>query len=73
MQTNQYDLQARIYALAVHRWLKQRLGEQYQYDQHFGGVVYLFLRGVGLDPAAGVHCWRPTEQEILKMQRQGPI
>ncbi len=73
MQTNQYDLQARIYALAVHRWLEQRLGAQYQYDQHFGGVVYLFLRGVGLDPAAGVHCWRPTEQEILKMQKQGPI
>jgi exodeoxyribonuclease V beta subunit len=73
MQTNQYDLQARIYALAVHRWLVQRLGSQYQYDVHFGGVVYLFLRGVGLDAAAGVHCWRPSEQEILRLQKQGPI
>ncbi len=73
MQNNQYDLQARIYALAVHRWLSSRLGEQYNYDQHFGGVVYLFLRGVGLEPAAGVHCWRPSLQEMQTLEKRGPL
>jgi exodeoxyribonuclease V beta subunit len=73
MHTNQYDLQARIYALAVHRWLAKSLGKQYQYERHFGGVIYLFLRGVGLNRDAGIHCWRPSEPEITKLQQRGPL
>lgn len=40
-----YDLQYHIYTLALHRFLKHRM-EGYGYEQHFGGVMYLFLRGV---------------------------
>ena len=40
-----YDLQYILYLLALHRLLKARL-PGYDYDQHIGGAVYLFLRGV---------------------------
>ena len=40
-----YDLQYLIYTLALHRYLKLRLPD-YDYDQHIGGVYYLFLRGM---------------------------
>ncbi len=40
-----YDLQYVLYLLALHRLLKARL-PSYDYDQHIGGAVYLFLRGV---------------------------
>ena len=45
-----YTLQSYFYALALHRYLRWRLGEAYDYDVHFGGSVYLFTRGmVGQD------------------------
>ncbi|WP_336367841.1 exodeoxyribonuclease V subunit beta [Marinobacter sp. C2H3] len=40
-----YDLQYVLYLLALHRLLKARL-PGYRYEQHVGGAVYLFLRGV---------------------------
>lgn len=45
MQAHQYDLQYAIYALALHRFLKLRV-EGYDFDTHFGGVYYLYLRGM---------------------------
>jgi len=47
MLGKRYDLQAVLYLLALHRLLKCRLGTDYDYDQHMGGYVYLFLRGNG--------------------------
>ncbi len=40
-----YDLQYLLYTLALHRYLKQRIGA-YRYSEHFGGVYYLFLRAM---------------------------
>lgn len=40
-----YHLQYLIYSVALHRYLKLRLRD-YHYDQKFGGVFYLFLRGM---------------------------
>ncbi|AFA41332.1 exonuclease V (RecBCD complex), beta subunit [Wigglesworthia glossinidia endosymbiont of Glossina morsitans morsitans (Yale colony)] len=40
-----YDLQYQMYTLALHRYLKNRL-KKYEYNQHFGGIYYLFLRGI---------------------------
>ncbi len=42
---NFYDLQFLIYSLALHRYLKRRIAH-YQVKQHFGGVYYLYLRGM---------------------------
>jgi len=44
MTEHNYFLQAYIYSLALHRYLEKRL-ETYSYETHFGGVIYLFLRG----------------------------
>ena len=55
MATSEYDLQALLYAVAVHRWLRLRLGPAYDFDTHFGGVRYLFSRGLErADPMRGV-------------------
>jgi exodeoxyribonuclease V beta subunit len=67
-----YPLQALLYALALHRHLQQRL-PGYRHEQHFGGVLYLFVRGVrpawtladGL--SAGVHHQRPTLQALQQL------
>lgn len=47
-----YHLQALVYTVATHRLLGQRLpgyrdGGAAAYDEHVGGHVYLFLRGMG--------------------------
>ena len=52
-----YEVQYVLYTLALHRLLKSRL-PNYDYEQHMGGAVYLFLRGVDT-PSAGVHALRP--------------
>jgi len=49
MDEHRYDVQYLIYTLAVHRFLKHRLGEAYCYERDFGGAYYLFLRGLTLD------------------------
>lgn len=40
-----YILQYHIYTVALHRYLSARL-PNYRYEDHFGGVYYLFLRGM---------------------------
>ncbi|MFT6123161.1 MAG: exodeoxyribonuclease V beta subunit [Oleiphilaceae bacterium] len=49
MNDHRYDVQYILYTLATHRYLKHRLGEGYDYERDFGGVYYLFLRGLALD------------------------
>ncbi len=46
MQHSEYDLQALIYTVALHRWLRFRLGAQYDYARDMGGIRYLFCRGL---------------------------
>ncbi|MCK9530195.1 MAG: exodeoxyribonuclease V subunit beta [Gammaproteobacteria bacterium] len=57
---NRYDLQYLIYCVALHRYLKRRVAG-YDYERHFGGVYYLFLRGMDVRRGAetGVHFDRP--------------
>ncbi len=45
MLAHHYPLQALVYSLALQRWLQQRL-PGYQHAQHFGGALYLFVRGL---------------------------
>ena len=40
-----YDLQYLLYSIALHRYLSQRIPD-YQYERHFGGVYYLFIRAM---------------------------
>ncbi|WP_349986292.1 UvrD-helicase domain-containing protein [Stenotrophomonas sp. WHRI 8082] len=57
MQHSEYDLQALIYTVALHRWLRFRLGNQYDYARDMGGIRYLFCRGLEV-PGHGVHAAR---------------
>jgi exodeoxyribonuclease V beta subunit len=50
MRDDLYILQYHLYAVALHEYLKNRV-KDYDYDRHFGGTFYVFLRGV--DPAMG--------------------
>jgi len=57
---HRYDLQYVLYLFALHRLLRSRL-PGYDYDQHVGGAVYLFLRGGGA-PSQGLHHERPPRR-----------
>ncbi|PSW12658.1 exodeoxyribonuclease V subunit beta [Photobacterium sanctipauli] len=59
MADHRYDLQYQLYALALHRFLKSRKPD-YDYDTHFGGVYYLFLRGVKANSSSGIFQARPS-------------
>jgi exodeoxyribonuclease V beta subunit len=63
MAQHRYDVQAAIYLLALHRLLSVRLGDNYDPEQHLGGAVYLFLRGVN-GPQNGV-CHLPASAPLL--------
>ncbi|MCK9512021.1 MAG: exodeoxyribonuclease V subunit beta [Pigmentiphaga sp.] len=58
MAQSRYDVQAMLYLLALHRLLRTRLPD-YDYDQHLGGAVYWFLRGLS-GPARGQVALRPS-------------
>jgi hypothetical protein len=40
----------------------------FDYDQHFGGVYYLFLRGVRADRDIGIYHFRPSGDQLDKME-----
>ena len=57
MRHSEYDLQALIYTLALHRWLRFRLGDAYDYARDMGGIRYLFCRGLAV-AGQGIHAER---------------
>jgi exodeoxyribonuclease V beta subunit len=66
MQRAHYGLQALLYTVALHRYLRWRM-PGYDPDRHLAAVLYLFVRGMaGLDTPVleggapcGVFAWRP--------------
>jgi exodeoxyribonuclease V beta subunit len=65
-----YPLQALLYSVALHRFLRWRL-PNYDAETQLGGVLYLFLRGMcGPDvvladgSVPGVFAWRPPAELI---------
>jgi exodeoxyribonuclease V beta subunit len=57
MDHSHYRLQALLYTVAVHRFLRQRLPD-YAPARHLGEYIYLFVRAAGLAPGAGVFAER---------------
>jgi exodeoxyribonuclease V beta subunit len=68
MQDAHYPLQAMLYAVALHRFLRWRL-PGYAPDEHLGGIAYLFLRGMTGEDAggAGVFSWRPPGSMVVAL------
>ncbi|MBL8774640.1 MAG: UvrD-helicase domain-containing protein [Acidimicrobiales bacterium] len=68
-----YPLQAALYAVALHRFLRWRLAD-YDPARHLGGVAYLFLRGmIGPDTPlvggapCGVFTWQPPASFVTDL------
>jgi exodeoxyribonuclease V beta subunit len=61
MAREAYYLQYLVYCVALHRYLAVRV-PGYDYESHFGGVRYLFLRGMRPESglACGVYADRPA-------------
>ncbi len=52
MGLHHYHLQHLLYQLALHRYLSSNL-PGYQFEQHFGGAIYLFVRAFGRGEVRG--------------------
>jgi len=65
MVEHHYFLQYHLYVVALHRYLMKRLAG-YDYEQHFGGVYYMFLRGMApqFERGNGVFHDRPSRRLI---------
>lgn len=63
---HRYDMQYVLYLVALHRLLKARL-PNYNYDQHIGGAIYVFLRGMHGKQQAGLFCDKPPAELIEQL------
>ncbi|EDM26900.1 exodeoxyribonuclease V, 135 kDa subunit [Lentisphaera araneosa HTCC2155] len=63
-----YFLQYHIYTLAFHLYLEKYLAG-YDYDQHFGACIYLFVRGVEPGAQSGMHYDRVPKALVEDMKK----
>ena len=70
MAHHHYVLQYHLYVLALHRYLKIKM-PSYCYEKQFGGVFYLFIRGMEPEKGCeyGVYFDRP-EKVMIEMLEQ---
>lgn len=67
MAAHLYCLQYLIYSLALDRYLALRLPD-YEYGRHFGGVFYIFLRGLDTGPPHGIFYDQPSSELIAALR-----
>jgi exodeoxyribonuclease V beta subunit len=64
-----YDLQYHLYTLALDKYLHLRV-PGYDYEKHFGGVRYVFLRGVWPERAdLAIYRARPSQSVIAELAK----
>ncbi|MBU0697929.1 MAG: exodeoxyribonuclease V subunit beta, partial [Proteobacteria bacterium] len=70
MHNDYYILQYHLYTLALHRYLQSRV-PGYRYETDFGGVFYIFIRGVDPDfgPDFGIYKDLPAADTIAALGR----
>ncbi|NIG56725.1 exodeoxyribonuclease V subunit beta [Chitinophaga sp. Cy-1792] len=68
MNNNNYHLQYLIYTVAVKKYLETRL-PHFDYEQHFGGIFYLFIRGVRNHSDNGIYYTKPPLQKIQQLEQ----
>lgn len=62
-----YNLQYHLYTVALTGMLSRRLPD-FDYDKHFGGVAYLYIRGMKAGSDNGIWFDRPEQSTISKLQ-----
>ena len=71
MREHNYELQVQLYSVVLDRWLQARLPD-YDPVKHFGGAIWMFLRGAPQAAVTGIfsgYCKRPT---ILELREEFP-
>lgn len=63
MIEHHYVLQYHLYLVGLHRFLRSRLPD-YDFRRHVGGIAYVFIRGVALEPKRGWFIDRPPLELI---------
>jgi exodeoxyribonuclease V beta subunit len=64
MREHNYGLQYWLYSVVLDAYLQQRL-TAYNYQQHFGGVKYLFVRGMHpARPGYAVYADKPMQHKL---------
>lgn len=63
-----YDIQYHFYTLALSRYLENRIVD-YDYDIHFGGVFYLFVRGIKPGSKTGIYFHKPGKETITLLDQ----
>ena len=63
-----YALQYKIYYIAFIEWLKKR-SENFNYNEHFGGIFYLYLRGMG-NNQNGIFHYRPEQNKYETIKKE---
>jgi len=66
MHEHEYDLQYTIYAIALEKYLRLR-SPDVAFNDQFGGVIYLFLRGMTDESGSGVFFTRPDGHQISRI------
>ena len=71
MERDYYFLQYHLYAVALNQYLMLRIPD-YTYKEHFGGVYYIFLRGVDPEkgPDFGVYRDKPANEFIERLSEK---
>lgn len=67
MNENNYHLQYLIYTVALKKYLESRLPD-FNYERDFGGVLYLFVRGMRKDKNEGVFYTKPSQEMVEKLE-----
>lgn len=67
MNDSNYHLQYLIYTVAAKKYLQTRLAN-FSYERQFGGVIYLFVRGMRNDSNTGIFTCKPPLSKIRKLE-----
>jgi exodeoxyribonuclease V beta subunit len=61
-----YDLQYLLYSVALVKYLSLKI-DDFSYADHFGGIAYIFTRGVNGEVGQGIYATLPDEKLIESM------
>jgi exodeoxyribonuclease V beta subunit len=65
MHDSDYHRQYQLYVHAAKRWFERVFGRRFSFARQFGGIYYLFVRGLnGVDDSAGVFYHLPTRNDL---------
>ena len=67
IESANYDVQYHIYTVALRKYLRTRIPD-FDYDRDFGGVAYLFVRGMRSGSENGVWSVKPKREIIDRLE-----